>query len=507
MLRYSALLCALLALPAFTSGCGKKAEEAGNDETTKTKAAETAAAQTATKAAEPLPAAPKAPLPVAELPADSGEHGGALRFAVSHGSTDTDAARALGIDKNGDFLVAGYFKGSGIFGKDYKTEDISAYLAKLKKTDGSVMWSVALGGESTNSAEALAIADDGSSVVVGSFSGDLSIGDGKLSSAGADDIFVTKIAADGHRLWAKRIGANDIEAADSVAIDKEGNIYLTGVFRSTVMFGEQELTAVGDSDIFVTKLTPDGDFLWTRGFGAIGQDFGRHIDVDSKGNVVLLAEISLQVGFGGEDLTTNGNRDIALVKLSPEGQHIWSKSMGSSYDDFGIRFDIDPADNILMTGSYEDSINFGGEDLKAMRRSDMYVAKFDTNGEHVWSKTFGGKDKDWGNSIASDVHGNSYVTGWFWYEVDFGEHKVKSRGKEDVFLLKLSPAGDVLWAKSFGNTSRDMGKAVAVDAEGGVVTVGSYNVSIDFGAGEITPTPGPDPKMLKGDFYLSSFAR
>ena len=137
----------------------------------------------------------------------------------------------------------------------------------------------------------------------------------------------------------------------------------------------------------------------------------------------------------------------------------------------------------------------------------MYVAKFDTNGGHVWSHSFGGKDKDWGNSIATDAHGNAYVTGWFWYEVDFGGTKVKSKGKEDIFLLKLSPTGSVLWAKSYGNSSRDMGKAVAVDAEGGIVSVGSYNVSLDFGAGELKPTPGPDPKMLKGDFYLSSFAR
>ena len=507
MFRTPASLCALLALPLLGLGCGKKAETTEQD-----KSAAKTTKDSATPGGNEAPGAATvatapAPLPVPDLPVDEGEHGGALKLAVSHGSTDTDAARALAIDGNGDYLVAGYFKGSGIFGTDYKTEDISAYLAKIKKTDGSVAWSVALGGASTNSAEALAVANDGSTVVVGSFSGELAVGNGQLVSAGADDMFIIKIAADGHRLWAKRVGAIDIEAADAVAIDKVGNIYITGVYRSKVMFGEQELTATGDSDIFLMKLNPAGEFLWTKSFGAIGQDFGRHLAIDSAGNVILLAEISLMVGFGGEDLTTNGNRDIALVKLTAEGEHIWSKSIGSSYDDFGIRLAVDPADNILMTGSFEDTINFGGEDLKAKGRSDMYVAKFNTNGEHVWSHSFGGKDKDWGNSIATDAHGNAYVTGWFWYDVDFGGTTVTSKGKEDIFLLKLSATGSVLWAKSFGNTSRDMGKAVAVDAEGGVVSVGSYNVSIDFGSGELMPTPGPDPKILKGDFYINRFAR
>jgi len=508
MLRKSGSLCALLTIPLLGLGCGKGGEstETGKAEKNAATKADPTKKDNAPVEAAKLATAPK-PVPVAELPTDTGEHVGTLGFAVTHGSTDTDAARSVAIDANGDYLVCGYFKGEGIFGKDYTTEDISAYLAKLNKADGSVAWSVALGGTSTNSAEALAVADDGSTIVVGSFSGEIAIGNGTLVTAGADDIFITKIAADGHRLWAKRLGSTDIDAADAVTVDKAGNIYITGVFRSKVMFGEQEITATGDSDIFLTKLSPAGEYLWTKSFGSIGQDFGRDLAIDSAGNIVLLAEISLAVSFGGEELTTNGNRDIALVKLSPDGQHIWSKSMGSSYDDMGIRIDVDPADNVVMTGSFEDTVNFGGEDLKAVGRSDMYVAKFDTNGSHVWSHGFGGKDKDWGNSVATDAHGNSYITGWFWYDVDFAGTKLTSKGKEDAFLLKLSPTGSVLWAKSFGNTSRDMGKAVATLADGGVVTVGSYNVDIDFGAGVLKPKAGPDPKMLKGDFYLSTFSR
>lgn len=487
---------ALFVLPLLALGCK------GDDRQADKPKADLNAVAEPSKKAEPI-----APLAVATLPTDSGQHDAALRMAVSHGGTGTDAARGLAIDGNGDYLVCGYFKGKGIFGKDFASEDSSAYVAKLSKGDGSVQWAVSLGGTSTDSAEALAAAPDGGTIVVGSFSGDLAIGDGTLSSEGADDMFITKIAADGHRLWAKRIGGLDIDAADAVAIDNVGNVYVTGVFRGKVIFGEQEIVSAGNSDIFLSKFSPDGAFLWTKSFGSMGQDFGRDLAIDSAGNIIMLAEISLLVSFGGEQLTTNGNRDIALVKLDADGEHIWSKSIGNNYDDLGISLSLDPADNLLMTGSFEDTINFGGDDLKATGRSDMYVAKLDTNGKHVWSTSFGGKDKDWGNDIATDSFGNIYVTGWFWFDVMFGDTKLVSKGKEDIFLLKLASSGELLWAKSFGDTSLDKGSAIATDAADGVVAVGAYNNKIDFGAGELTPTPGEDAKLLKGDFYLSSFGR
>lgn len=493
--RSCLLVASLLAL-----GCSSNKPKTGADEETKDKSP-------STETAKVVAAPPKAPTPVRPLPQDTGEHGGTLRFAVSHGSTDTDSARALAIDSHGDYLVCGYFKGDGIFEGEYSTEDSNAFVAKLSGKDGSVVWSKELGGTSADSCETLALAPDGSSIIAGSLSGEFQVGDGTLTSAGADDIFIAKFSADGRRLWVKRIGADNIDAAHAIIVDATGNAYVTGVFRSKVTFGDEELPSAGDADIFLTKLSPTGDFVWTKTFGAIGQDFGRDIAIDSEGNLVLLAEISNQVDLGGGALTTNGNRDIVLAKFDASGAHIWSKSMGNNFDDLAIGLSLDSSDNILFTGSFEDTVNLGGEDLVAAGRSDMFVAKYDPNGNHVWTTGFGGKDKDWGNSIASDSFGNSYVTGWFWFDVDFGGIKLKSHGKEDAFLMKLSPQGSVLWAKSFGGDSLDMGKVVAVDAKGGVVTVGAYNQEIDLGAGTLKPLPGKDPKILKGDFYLAAFER
>lgn len=496
MTRTLCLLPYFLAIQLTSNACGK------GDEKSKAEAKPKAAPVVAIAVPTPPPAQPPQP-----LPEDTGENQGVLGFAINHGSTGADDARGLAVDNNGDLLIAGYFKGAGMFGSDFEATDPDAYIAKLSGKDGSPLWSVQLGGPGADSAEALAVDKDDNVILVGSLSGTLTVGDGTLESSGADDVFIGKFDKEGRRLWVKRIGSNNIDAAQSVAVDTGGNIYVTGVFRGAVAFGEETLTSAGDSDIFLIKLSPSGDFVWSKQFGATGADYARDIAIDSQNHLVLLAEISVAVSFGGDELPTKGNRDIALAKLSLDGEHLWSTSMGNTYDDVAVSLAIDPADSILFTGSFEDTANYGGSDMVSKGRADLFVAKFSTEGKHQWTIPFGGKDKDWGNSISVDAFGNSYITGWFWYDVDFGGTALTSKGKRDSVLLKMSSTGTVLWAKSFGNKSRDMGIAVATAPDNGVFAVGAFNIGVTIGEQALTPTVGTDPKFIKGDVYVSRWGR
>lgn len=449
---------------------------------------------------------------VRKLPASSSdiEHKGELRYALTHGSPETDAARDIAVDQNGDFLLAGYYRAPGLFDIDAEMSDghPDAFLTKLSKKDGSPIWSVTMGGKSPDISEALAVANDGSSVVVGTMSEDFHVGDATMTSEGADDIFVAKFGADGHRIWALRIGGTDIDAAHSVAIDNAGNSYVTGVFRHHVAFGEEEaVKSHGNGDIFLSKFSPGGDFIWTKTFGALDDDFGRDLAIDSKGNVLLLAEIANQVDFGGGALSTNGNRDIVLAKFDENGDHLWSKSMGNNYDDVARSLTIDPADNIIFTGSFEGTAEFAGTEHISAGRADILVAKFNANGEAIWSKSFGAKDEDWGNSISSDSLGNSYISGWFRNEIAFGETTLKSKGDEDAMLLKLNPKGEVLWAKSFGDKGLDMGKAVATVPDNGVVAIGVYHHNVDLGDGAHKPLSVDGKPNQSAEVYLGVFGQ
>ncbi|MBL4634279.1 MAG: SBBP repeat-containing protein, partial [Kofleriaceae bacterium] len=156
-------------------------------------------------------------------------------------------------------------------------------------------------------------------------------------------------------------------------------------------------------------------------------------------------------------------------------------------------------------GSYEGTAEFAGKELVSAGRSDILVAKFNANGDAIWSKSFGAKDEDWGNGISSDSLGNTYVTGWFRYEVAFGETKLKAKGDQDAMLIKLDPKGEVLWAKSFGNKSLDMGKAVATTPDNGVVAIGVYHLSVDLGSGELKPIVTGDKPNQSAELYLGVF--
>ncbi len=501
MFKASSYLPFALALALLPTGCGSSKEDKSESKDTKAKAV------TGAKVTE---VAAVTPVAIRELPKASADiqHTGELKYAVNYGSMQTDAARSIAINTDGDYLVAGYYRATGLFDMDVEMADAQpdAFLTKLSQKDGSPIWTVSLGGKGPDISQDIAVGSDGSSVVVGTMSEEFHVGDATMTSAGADDIFIAKFGDDGHRIWALQIGGTDVDAAHAVAIDPAGNSYVTGVFRYKVSFGiEEPIKSQGNGDIFLSKFSPSGEFLWTKTFGALDDDFGRDIAIDSKGNILLLAEIANQVDFGGGALTTNGNRDIVLAKFDENGEHIWSKSMGNNYDDIAIGLTIDPADNLIFTGSYEGTAEFAGKELVSAGRSDILVAKFNANGDPIWSKSFGAKDEDWGNGISSDSLGNTYVTGWFRYEVAFGETKLKAKGDQDAMLIKLDPKGEVLWAKSFGNKSLDMGKAVATTPDNGVVAIGVYHLSVDLGSGALKPIVTGDKPNQSAELYLGVF--
>src|SRR5262249_15653532 len=164
------------------------------------------------------------------------------------------------------------------------------------------------------------------------FQNSASFGDAQLVSAGLNDIFVAKYAADGTHLWSQRFGGTGSDNGTDIAVDGNGNVVFTGSFLGTVDFGGGPLTTPAATDIFVAKCAGDGPHLWSQRFGGTGSDNGTDIAVDGNGNVVFTGSFLGTVDFGGGPLTSAGGTDIFLVKLSATGQHVWSKRFGAQDD-------------------------------------------------------------------------------------------------------------------------------------------------------------------------------
>jgi hypothetical protein len=499
-------LAALLVLTA----CGDKRPEAtpagGPDQSAE---AGGPAGPTAGTAATPAAASPvKPPVPDAPLPADVGEHTGGHRFSRRIGGPMADAGRAVAVDGKGTIAVAGYLRGRVDLGAGQvlTADDADGFVA-VHGQDGTLRWARNFGGKGEDAAEAVAIDGAGNVIVGGAFSYEVVMADGKLDSKGADDMFVVKLGPDGRRLWGKRFGGVDVDAVYGLAADSAGNIYVTGEVGQTIYVGETKLVGLGAADMLVMKLSPDGAPLWARRFGALGPDYGRVVRVTTDGGVIALGEVSREVDFGGGPVESKGNRDAVVVSLGPDGSYRWATRFGGTNDELALGLTVDPVGSVVVTGSFDDKIEFAGQTFRAVGLADAYVAKLGADGSQRWMRTFGSKEADIGGAVANDAQGNLYAVGWFWYEIDFGKGALASAGRKDAYVTALAPDGKTLWARRFGGAGNEFLQSVASLTGGGLVAVGTFHGKVAFGGPELTAESAPDAQLPLGDVAVVALER
>jgi hypothetical protein len=162
----------------------------------------------------------------------------------------------------------------------------------------------------------------------------------------------------------------------SVAFDSWGNVAITGEFYGNVDFGGGLINGAGGGDAFLAKFNKTGSHLWSQGFGSVSSQSGESVAFDSWGNIDLVGEFRGTVDFGGDTLTSAGSRDIYLVKFDSSGTHLWSQRFGDGSNQFVRGSAIDPWGNVVMTGLFEDTVDFGGGPLISTGSYDIYLVKF-----------------------------------------------------------------------------------------------------------------------------------
>jgi hypothetical protein len=360
-------------------------------------------------------------------------------------------------------------------------------------------WSQSFGDGAQQEAEALSFDPSGNVIITGRFWGTVDFGGGALTAitgAGHSDIFVAKFDPSGAHLWSKRFGDQYLDWAESVAADQSGNILLTGRFQDTVDFGGGVLTSAGNNDIFVAKFDPDGNHVWSAAYGSSNNQEGWDIATDPLGNVIVSGYFKGTIDFGGGTLTEWYDWDVFLVKFNPNGLHIWSYSYGMAGSEGGYTVAVDDSANVILAGFFTEGIDFGGGLIDDMGSFDVYVAKFDSAGTHQWSKPFGdaSDQRCWG--VAVDDSLNVLLTGFFSGGIDFGGGTHTATGW-DGFLAKLDSDGAYRWSKNFGNAGDLFAVEVAADGLGNVYNVGYFGGSADFGGGSLTSAGGNDVFLAK----------
>jgi hypothetical protein len=305
--------------------------------------------------------------------------------------------------------------------------------------------------------------------------------------------------------WANKMGGILPDRGNSITTDLSGNVYITGSFWGTADFDPGVNTTLlfssGGDDIFISKYDASGNLIWTKGIGSSGNETGKCVNVDLAGNVYESGRfnsdtIDFDPGPAIYNVITSGAEDIFISKFNSSGNLIWAKQMGGLLTDECLSSIVDQAGNIYSTGMFQQSADInpgpgshilttpGGGDF------DVFLTELDSSGNFVWAVNIGGTAMDLATSITIDLQGNLILAGDFRYTADFdpgsGVFSMTAfNTTSDIFILKLDPAGNFIWAKQISGQLAESTKGMSLDLAGSIYLTGNF-----YGTADFDPGPG-----------------
>ncbi len=363
------------------------------------------------------------------------------------------------------------------------------FVTKLRAGGNALGYSTYLGGSNDETAGGIAVDSAGNAYVTGATrSTDFPTKNPlQASSQGNFDAFVAKLNATGSvLLYSTYLGGNGTDAGSAIAVDANGNAYVTGrTFGNFPTANALQSRYGGGGDAFVSKLNPAGDALiYSTYLGGGSGDSATDLALDPAGNVYLTGSTQssdfptvnpLQAKFSGGTCGATNTftcRDAFVAKLNAAGKAlIYSTYLGGAGDDIGNGVAIDAAGNAYVVGETS-SQNFPTmQPLQAAFRGgprDAFVSKLNPQGSALLYSTYlGGSADEQGAAIAADAAGNAYITG-FTTSTDFPtlNQLQGPGGAEDSFVAKLNPAGSAVYSTYLGGVSHEFGFGIALDVAG-----------------------------------------
>ena len=217
---------------------------------------------------------------------------------------------------------------------------------------------------------------------------------------------------------------------------------------------------------------PPPEFLWAKSGGSTSDEYGNSIAVDAAGNSIITGRFTGSASFLGTNLVSSGQDEIFLMKLNSNGDRLWLRKAGGTNTDEAYCTALDSSGNVYIAGRFTSVATFGSTNLTSAGSHDMFLAKYDLNGNFLWARRGGGVNVDYANAVCTDSSGNVLVTGVFSSTATFGNSVLTSGGSKDAFVVKYDSAGNVLWANSFGGASDDSSFSIAADSAGNVFVSG-----------------------------------
>jgi len=395
------------------------------------------------------------------------DNDGKFIWARAVGAFRYQAGYAIATDKLENVYITGIYYGTVDFNPGPAKFELTAvgnediFVLKLGR-NGSFQWAISIGGDRNEFSGALKLDNAGNIYLNGYFERTADFDPGpetyNLTCFGQSDIFVCKLNPDGGLVWACQLGGIYGESAYGIDLDAAGNVYSIGHFTMAADFdpgpGVFELHTSGNGGGFISKLSPNGNFIWAKAIVGDSIVRGLTINVDPAGYIYaggyFKGTADFAPGAGGHPLTSVDDDDAYIAKFSASGQLLRVLQLGGASIQQVVALGTDAAGNLYATGEFNQTTDFdpgpGEKLLLSAGLSDVFLARFDAGGTLNWVIQAGGPLFDCGYGLALDARNNIYTTGVFHDKVDFdpgaGTVFFTSLGDRDVFIQKIRPCGN-----------------------------------------------------------------
>lgn len=357
------------------------------------------------------------------------------------GSVGEDHGAAVAVDASDQVILAGGFRGVIDFGGDPLTSTaattLDVYLAKLDDA-GEHLWSHRFGGAADQEATDVAVLGTDRVTVVGNYHGSIDFGGGPLPASVPAAGFVAAFTGDGAPLWSHAHQGSANSFVRAVAIEPSGTTWLAGDFAGSLNINGTLHHAAGAQNTYLVALSPEGSYLRTVPWDGDGQERIYDLAVDGQGNVVVTGFFDSTLELGGAEYQSAGEQDGFVAKLDGTGTVLWSRSFGAAGNDYGTGVALDGVGNVVVSGTFATSVDFGGGQHEGAGEADMFVVKLAPDGTHLWTQTYGGPGDQHGNRVIVDGQSHVILAGLFFDSFELGSTDT-SAGDYDVVFAKISP--------------------------------------------------------------------
>ncbi|WP_299097101.1 hypothetical protein [Winogradskyella sp.] len=326
------------------------------------------------------------------------------------------------------------------------------------------------GGSKNDSAQSVTATTDGGYIILGhTQSNDNDITDKQDESF---DYWILKFDANDQLQWQKTYGGSLDDRGNDIIETSDGGYAILGYSFSN---NNDVSNNAGLQDYWIVKLNASGNILWEKSFGYQGADSGISlIETNDQGFLITgILDVTASGGEGNTQRTANRHAggDYWALKLDISGNIEWSRYYGGNFTDtpYGV---VQTEDNgfIIAGSSDSEDTDISGN----IGTYDFWVIKISSSGDLVWEKSFGGSQIDEARAIIKSGDGNYIIAG----DTRSNDNDVsQNKGAADLWLIKISPTGNLIWEKTIGGSNFDVARAIENSQNNGFIISGSSRSS------------------------------